>query len=169
MGADLITYFCYGPRKLKADQVTRQRAKKKALQVIELAKIVEEAHSQNHKGPTIFTLLKKKKLDIRQIEHLLDQPVSKRSITITDNDLWNIEAVSSFSEEGIDRTINDLIKIWNEGSGCRDMTWRDVPGKKNLKGVVCGELTWGDEPEGWGYQTMKKAQQLGILEVFGIQ
>ena len=36
--------------------------------------------------------------------------------------------------------------------------------------IVCaGEQTWGDEPQGYGFQMLKEADFLGLLKVLGIE
>jgi len=76
------------------------------------------------------------------------------------------EAVSTLEPE---RVLEDLLEIW-EGGGARDSTTRVVTiGKQTVRVLTCGDMSWGDEPNGWGYQTLRDADRLGILDALGIK
>ncbi|MEK6883205.1 MAG: hypothetical protein AABY22_26500, partial [Nanoarchaeota archaeon] len=65
------------------------------------------------------------------------------------------------------QVVDDLLAVW-EGN-YRDVTSRLDPDDEEQKIVVAGEMSWGDEPQGGGYQALKYADQTGVLKVFGIR
>lgn len=166
MGADLITYFCYGPKKLSEKKVPK--AVEQAKKVISLAKTILEMNDRREAGQMTDEAFDREMaaLDKRPIKHFSGGQGSKRSITllVTEDTFYELRVVAKLDPEKI---VQDLVQVWNHGS--RDSTWRPVPGHRNLVGHVSGELSWGDEPDGYGYQTLKKANLLGIFPIFGIQ
>jgi hypothetical protein len=69
--------------------------------------------------------------------------------------------------EELAKAVKDFAAAWNEGR-FRDLAFRTDPDKPDRKVAVAGELSWGDEPEGLGYQTLKKAFGLGIAQRLGV-
>jgi hypothetical protein len=72
-------------------------------------------------------------------------------------------------------TLDDLAKEvqafvdgWN-GGRFRDLVTREDPRGPARKIVVAGELSWGDEPDGLGYQMLKKAFGLTIAQLLGVR
>lgn len=140
MGADLVTYFCYGPRKLKTDETTLAEARKKAQATIAAARQAFDTGNWEDAG----------------LSHL-------------DSGADECE-LRDILDTNVDSAIENLIAIWNKAHA-RDVSWRFVPeqGDNDLIGLVAGGMSWGDEPEGLGYQTLKVAHLLGLFPVFGIQ
>jgi len=69
--------------------------------------------------------------------------------------------------EDLAKEVRDFVAAWN--NGCfRDLSYRVDPLHPRRKAVVAGELSWGDEPEGAGYQFLKKAFGLTIAQRLGV-
>ena len=68
-------------------------------------------------------------------------------------------------------TVETLLNVWNTPSTllARDTCSRGDPGSSKDVIKVAGDSSWGDEPDGLGYQTFKMAEMLGLFEVFGIR
>jgi hypothetical protein len=65
-------------------------------------------------------------------------------------------------------TLKDFLSVW-EGNA-RDSTSRDVKlGGKTYRVLTAGDMSWGDEPSGFGYETIRDASRLGILDLLGIE
>jgi hypothetical protein len=72
--------------------------------------------------------------------------------------------IASLSPETV---LRELISLWKHGS--RDSTSRTVTiNKKKVMILTAGEASWGDEPGGAGYTTLRDADYLGMLEPLGI-
>lgn len=63
--------------------------------------------------------------------------------------------------------VDNLFDMWE--SGAHDMAYRVDPDDANALLIFAGEGSWGDEPEGWGYTTLRDARTLGLFPVFGIR
>lgn len=78
------------------------------------------------------------------------------------------EMFSEIASLEAEQVLSDLLEVW-EG-GARDSTSRVIAfGKKKLRVLTAGEMSWGDEPEGFGYQTLRDADRLGLLDTLGIK
>jgi hypothetical protein len=69
--------------------------------------------------------------------------------------------------EELAKAVQEFVAGWNDGH-FRDLAFRIDPEKPGRKVVVAGELSWGDEPDGRGYQMLKKAFGLGIAQRLGV-
>jgi hypothetical protein len=78
--------------------------------------------------------------------------------------LEDLESIQNLDPKQV---LKDLLAVWNGHS--RDSTSRTITvGKKTVLVLTAGDMSWGDEPDGFGYQTLKHAEQLGILKALGI-
>jgi hypothetical protein len=71
---------------------------------------------------------------------------------------------------GLDRvehTLCELHEVWR--AGARDVMRRPLPQDNNLLIVCAGEPSWGNEPEGLGYTTLRNAFALGIAQAYGLK
>ena len=147
MGADLVGYLVIGPSKLDPD--LRQTAIDKARTVIEVAK----------------TLTQEEFLGDR------DDPNSRISGLLRQYP-WVDNLLEIFEAEELDATVvdrdpekcvADLYEFWPGNA-------RDAVARELGDGVMvfAGEMTWGDDPQGFGYQTLKSAYYLRLFEIFGI-
>ena len=63
--------------------------------------------------------------------------------------------------------LTNVLDLWR--GEARDATSRIITvGGKTVRVLTAGDMSWGDEPDGFGYQTLKHAEQLGILKALGI-
>jgi hypothetical protein len=77
------------------------------------------------------------------------------------------EHVFGSTLKDLTREVRDFVANWN--NGCfRDMSYRLDPLRPRRKVVVAGELSWGDEPAGAGYQMFKRAFGLTIAQRLGV-
>ena len=186
MGADLICYIAFGPRKIelgdgKAMKVARQVRKylddciAAAEQSILCRKEVPDPRKspiQAKRSMTLHLELQEKPglPKFNSIEQLRTHADYRNLVQgmLGDCD-HEVEAGHVF-----DGTLDDLAKAvqefvagWNDGH-FRDLAFRIDPQKPGRKVVIAGELSWGDEPDGRGYQILKKAFGLGIAQLLGV-
>ena len=63
--------------------------------------------------------------------------------------------------------LTNLYSLWNHTGEAyfRDCVSRQV-GEEQV--MFCGEMTWGDEPGGHGYETLQRSNWLGMHELLGL-
>jgi hypothetical protein len=186
MGADLICYIAFGPRKIdlgdgKAMKIARQvreylddciAAAEKSILGRKDVPDPRKSPIQAKRSMTLRLELQKKPglPKFNSIEQLRSHPDYRNLIkgVLADCD-HEVEAEYVFDDtlEGLAKEVRDFAANWNK-SGFRDMSSRDDPGDRGRKVVVAGELSWGDEPSGGGYQMLKKAFGLGITQLLGV-
>jgi len=64
------------------------------------------------------------------------------------------------------KVVDDFIAISN--GSARDSCSRIDPDNKKRAILCAGEMSWGDEPEGYGYQSIKGMMKLGIAKILGV-
>ena len=67
--------------------------------------------------------------------------------------------------------LNCFLDVWNN-TPFRDTTSRLFrPGNRGkwYKIVVAGDMSWGDDPDGAGYQTINEARLLGLFPLLGVR
>ncbi len=145
MGADLIGYMVKGP--LKLNPFLKEDAIKAAQNIIDLA-----IHS-NYWAEDITE-------ESEQPEEMPDWMWEE---------LQNNGEITSLACCNPTAAVEDFMEFWNdpEGRDVRDSVF-DHYGVK-FKVIFAGEMSWGDEPSGYGYQALKQAERLGLFKVFGIQ
>ncbi len=141
MGADQIGFLFKGPIKLDTTRTTTQLA-------IERGKKVVEA---------IRWLTTHDELP----DHLSE------SLAHVDGDTIDEFVQDPGSVPDPERTVKDLIEWWH--GTARDTCRRVDPDDTEHVIGFAGEMTWGDEPAGFGYQTMKAAALFNILDLFEIR
>lgn len=66
--------------------------------------------------------------------------------------------------------LDNFIDLWNGKAAPRDAAWRFIgTGKKQRRVLVCGELSWGDTPSGYGFETCRNADLLNIDTMLGVR
>jgi hypothetical protein len=70
--------------------------------------------------------------------------------------------------ENPEPVIRDFVAWWRGLDG-RDTCCRTDPDDPRQKLVFAGEMSWGDEPQGQGYQMLKRAFDWGFAEALGIR
>jgi len=67
----------------------------------------------------------------------------------------------------VERVVNDLYSLWTNGAhDSYERLYHHPDGEKRI--VFAGAESWGDEPIGLGYKTLRDAERLGILADLGI-
>ena len=65
--------------------------------------------------------------------------------------------------------IEAFIAWWNDAEGSYDTCWCADPEDENSRLVFAGETSNGDEPDGTGYQMLKRAFCWGFAEALGVR
>jgi hypothetical protein len=186
MGADLICYIAFGPMKIrlgdrKVNQIARQVREYLDGCIVAAERLLlgQKDVPDPRKGPADA----KRSLTLRlapstpdaiprfgSIEDLRLHPeyqdLVRRMLADCGRD---VEAGHVFGSglEDLAKEVRDFVAAWN--NGCfRDLSYRVDPLHPRSKVVVAGELSWGDEPEGAGYQLLKKAFGLTVAQRLGV-
>jgi hypothetical protein len=186
MGADLICYIAFGPRKInlgdrKVNQIARQVREylDDCIAAAEQLLLGQKDVPDPRKGPvdakrSITLCLASSTPDTTprfgSIEDLRAHPEYQALVRRTLADCGrNVEAGHVFGSglEGLAKEVRDFVAGWNNG-GFRDLSYRVDPLHPRRKVVVAGERSWGDEPQGVGYQMLKKAFGLTIAQRLGV-
>ena len=146
MGADLLTYIAIGPEKLDESEELRRRA-------------VAEG-TRRVTAVTAFLELENE-ADAAELTLHIPQALQFELDTIP----LDVDDYETLAGVEVSSAMNDLFTMWNERS-FRDVNTRWYNDKQIL---VAGDSSWGDEPEGGGYQTCKLSDLLGLFEVYGIE
>ena len=141
MGADLICYIMKGPVKLP----------KNSPKLVE--KYLLSLRKKIHKNPKKCENCGNKITDV-----LFGQECSCGWPIIPPN----------ITDEEIKQMAEDWVNEWNEFDH-RDCGWRVDPDNPKRKIVVAGDMSWGDEPEGYGYQFLKKIFVTGVDKILKIK
>ena len=186
MGADLIIYIAFGPKRIRVnDRKTTQVAQQvrqyldaciaAAEQVLLGKKDVPEPRKRPVEAKRSITL----HLEIEEtepiprftsLEEIRSHPEYRSMVQRVLADCGHeVESDHVFTgtPQDLAKQIQEFVAGWNDGQ-FRDLSYRDDPEKPGRKVVVAGELSWGDEPDGRGYQMLKKAFGLGIAERLGV-
>ena len=186
MGADLICYIAFGPMKIslgdrKANQVARQVREylDGCIAAAERLLLGEKRVPDPRKKPvdakrsitlclapsTPNTIPK-----FGSIEDLRSHPEYQDLVRRTLADCGrDVEAGHVFGGglEDLAKEVRNFVARWNNGH-FRDLSYRVDPLHPRRKVVVAGELSWGDEPQGVGYQMLKKAFGLTVAQRLGV-
>ena len=186
MGADLICYIAFGPDHIpindsRATDVARQVRQyldaciTAAEQVLLGRKSVPDpgkAPVEARRSITLRLAVEEKPpvpsfASLKELQSYPEYRILVQDI-LTDCGR-EVEAAYAFTgtPEGLVKEVREFAAGWN--GGCfRDMAFRIDPDRAGRKVVVAGELSWGDEPDGRGYRTLKKAFGLGIAQQLGV-
>ena len=186
MGADLICYIAIGPKRIsltdrKVNQVARQVREylDGCIAAAERLMLGQKDVPAPRKGPVgakrsiTFRLASSTPGDIpsfSSVEDLRSHPEYQdlvRRILADCNGEVESGHVFGNTHEDLAREVRDFVAGWNN-SCFRDLSYRVDPLHPRRKVVVAGELSWGDEPEGAGYQMLKKAFGLTIAQRLGV-
>lgn len=64
--------------------------------------------------------------------------------------------------------VRAFVDWWHRPEG-RDICMRDDPDDPRQRLVFAGEMSWGDEPCGYGYRRLKQALAWGFAKALGIR
>ena len=154
MGADFISYCVFGPTELSVSKKVIKKAEKRFTKFVELACQLED--------------LERKIIDVdsRPVEAAAAAKELKHLKASMLEDVCDVIWAAEYKDNP-KKLIDELYDIWHGGS--RDSSCRTLPGNKRRKVWFAGEMSWGDEPDGFGYLTMKRADMAGLLSIFGIE
>lgn len=79
-----------------------------------------------------------------------------------------VHALESLMPRDAAADVDKFIHFW-QVSGARDVAYRIDPDDQTQAIVFAGEMSWGDEPSGMGYEMLDEAKNIGLLEIFGIR
>jgi len=153
MGADLIMYICVGPKRIKLSEARRRKVVRDV--VIHRRKVLERACRD---------LAKTRRLSEERLQQCPDY--EDVLIAFLRDECNGEEILPDLTGKEINKTLVQLVDLWNAKDYARDLNARVW---KNRRIVVAGEMSWGDEPEGYGYQLLKRAQAMGLLAALGIE
>jgi hypothetical protein len=153
MGADLITYICVGPKKLTLSETRRRNLVRRTM--CRRKKVLAGA-GRGLAAARGLTLAKLQRSDSyeRWLEDFLR------------NECDGEEILVNVTPKDVRTTLVQLVDLWNAKDYARDLNARVW---KNRRILVAGEMSYGDEPEGYGYQLFKRAQAMGLLAALGIE
>ena len=155
MGADLITYMLVGPNKLADDPKKKEKAILHASRMIAAVTAWQTLHDEHQNSDDAQDEIEVPATLIRELKHFGIDP------TTCYIDDYNSGVVGVDAETAV----NDLFTLWNDG-GYRDVNTR---GYRTRQILVAGDMSWGDEPDGAGYQICKRCERLGLFRIYGIE
>jgi hypothetical protein len=182
MGADLICYIALGPRKIRlGDRKINQIARDVREYLDDCIAAAERllTGEKNVPDPRKGSVDAKRSVTLRlnssgsdgapkfaSVEDLRAHPqyhdLIRGLLADCDHDV-EAEHVFGRSTEDLVQEVRQFVADWNDG-GFRDLSYREDPLHPRRKVVVAGDLSWGDEPDGAGYQMLKKAFGLTIAQ-----
>jgi len=152
MGANLIGYLVKGPRTL--DVSKQDKAVDRVLRVLEVCKKYNDwAENPDNIG---------EEYDFSELDGLVDLADAEEVF-----DLADIVIGFPATKESAEKIVNDLIYNWPPRA--RDVVCKIDPDDENQVIVFCGDMSWGDEPEGIGYQMLKDGFMFGVWSLFGVR
>ena len=186
MGADLICYIACGPKQIRVNErKTTQIAQQvrqyldaciaAAEQVLLGKKDVPEPRKSPVTAKCSITLHfaveeRAPTPSFASLEELRSHPEYRglvQSVLADCDHEVESDHVFAGTPEELAKEVQEFVAGWNDGC-FRDLAFRIDPEKPGRKVVVAGELSWGDEPDGRGYQMLKKAFGLGIAQLLGV-
>jgi hypothetical protein len=185
MGADLISYIALGPEQISLDEEKKAQIVKRVREYLDACIAAAESLLLGKKevpAPRSQPVEAKCSLTLR-FDSPPEMPTFKRI-----KELRGHKDYRSLIEQALDAcgycveakhiflaTLEDLAKMvqgfvddWNKPS-FRDMATRQDPDHPDRKVVIAGDMSWGDEPDGAGYQMLKRAFGLSIAQFLGVK
>ena len=186
MGADLICYIAFGPKRIRIDDgkvaKTAQQVRQYLDACISAAEQVllgKKEVPDPRRGPvaakcsiTLHLPIEEKApapsfASVDQLRSHADyRSLIQGILADCDHEVESGHVFAGTPAE-LAKAVKEFATAWNEGH-FRDLSFRIDPEKPGRKVVVAGELSWGDEPDGLGYQMLKKAFGLGIAQRLGV-
>lgn len=162
MGADMVGFLVKGPRKL--DKLKWKEAYDFATAITQTLKDCMDAPEWDELDydDAVSRVLAAGSTRLTP----QGQSVLKELITQSEG-LQDIEDIEDIAALDPREVVDNLYSVWNEGEA-RDLMNRLDPDDKSKLIVSVGEMSWGDEPGGFGYETLRDAERLGLWNIFGI-
>lgn len=152
MGDSFIAYLVFGPWQLSKAKIKRTKAK---AAVMRLADMVVE-------WKRLIDLAEKCENSALRAE--IDEKITRLD-TFGFEKFEDVEWAADYAECP-DLLVDALFEVW---VGCEDSIDRGDPRDNKRKVLCAGDSTWGDEPDGKTYQTLKRADQAGLFVIYGIE
>lgn len=159
MGADMIAYMLVGPKKITKGQI--QKAVAPML-----------AWAKKHKDTAICENCGKIQ-DPKNLDRNADGTLALEDVDCEECSACELEAVADRypDKAAVKKHLLAAVDCWHEAPNCRDATARTNPDNPKEIIICCGELSWGDEPDGAGYNNLKTVCRLPdpVKDIFGIR
>ena len=187
MGADLICYIAFGPKRIRVSNRRTTRIAQKVRQYLDACVAAAEdvlLGKDDVPEPRKRPVAAKRSITLRLpvaetdpipqftcLEEIRSHPEYRDLVQRVLADCGHeVESNHVFAgaPQDLAEEIHEFVAGWNDGC-FRDIAFRDDPKGPARKVVVAGELSWGDEPGGGGYQMLKKAFGLGIAQGLGVK
>lgn len=153
MGADLIVHILVGPKKFPKADI--KKAKEFGKLVVREAKF-------------ILRKLEKDPEYCMSAEEWSDSPLRPMLIWEDYHSLQDARTIiEDLATAKPSKVIDDFVVWWLTLQG-RDTAGRDNPSDHRTKIVVCGDMSWGDSPDGYGWTMVRKAGWFNLLHYLKI-
>jgi hypothetical protein len=168
MGADLIVFIAKGPQKFSKRSLMRaarhaKQLRKKANKLYEMTEELEALSEGSRERADLA--LKIDKFFTNQAFSGIRCQTGLDGVDALKDAGYLVEMASEII---IEKLVSDFSEWW-ESCNAPDTSSRTDPDDKRRKIVVCGELSWGDSPDGYGYKLMDKAYWFEIPEMLGVR
>ena len=186
MGADLICYIALGPARIDLDESKRAGIAKQVREYLDACIAAAEQVLLGRDDvpdprPTPVEARRSvtfclgppewKDHQFSSVEDLRLHPEYHDLVQKVLSDCGHgVEAGHVFTgtADNLAKEVQAFVTAWNEGR-FRDLSSRPDPRDPAWKIVVAGERSWGDEPDGLGFQMLKKAFGLTIAQLLGVK
>jgi hypothetical protein len=160
MGADLICFILKGPIKVRASEI--KKVKKHVAKIIAHAKLLDAAINRDLANQAT---LEDESILKEGLDHPLMTDMNGQEQHSAVHDASHY--IGQMASTDADKEVEDFLDWWVTCNG-RDTAGRTDPDDKKKQIVVCGDMSWGDSPEGFGYTTVNRAYWFGIPHRLGI-
>lgn len=172
MGADMIGYMFRGPPTLDTfavDAATKEAAERiKALN--DCRTLLDELWERESDQPPVQGIVDEGEIRAK-IAALLKGPLNCYTTQETPEAAEVVlEEWGNLLELDATEVVKEFQAFWEDGGGTRDAVCRLFREKDGTftRVVFAGEMSWGDEPSGYGYQIMNKVERLNITRTLGL-
>lgn len=158
MSADLLGYLVKGPRNLDVNKLADAIALVKARQV-EIRAALKKMGLDDTEEPEAIA---GRVAVTMEVDDLLQDLLPEFERGLDESDLL------AMADQEAEVLVDGLYAFWESGS--RDSASRLDPDDENVALVFAGEMSWGDEPGGSGYETLRDTGRFpGLHDLLGIR
>jgi hypothetical protein len=183
MGADLVSYIAFGPEHIDVDEQKRTEIARAVRECLDACITAAELFLTGRRdvpdpcpqpgdakcsttlrfnNPPEFPTFK----SVEELRGHKDYRGLVEQVLDACGNSEVTEYVFSATLDDLAGMVQNFVESWNKPC-YRDMAVRQDPDDPNRKVVVAGELSWGSEPDGAGYQLLKRAFDLNIAQMLG--
>ena len=148
MGQDLIGCLLKGPYELPEDK------RAEAVLCAKATMLILRQAAQDYAAEKPF---------VAEAEELLEEYQIDPEYELDGYDV-NDESIERMAEVAVE----DLYNVWNRNNA-RDMYCRADPDDMTQLLFFCGDVSWGDAPQGYASETITDAGKMGLLKFFNIR